>query len=97
MRVLLVVTGTHGKTTTASMLAWVLVESGLDPSFIVGGIARNFEASYRLGGGEAFIIEGDEYDSAFFRQEPKISKVSSGGCGGEWHRVRSLRHLQRHE
>ncbi len=70
----LVVTGTHGKTTTASMLAWVLVESGLDPSFIVGGIAQNFKAGYRLGGGKAFVIEGDEYDSAFFDKSAKFLK-----------------------
>ena len=70
----LVVAGTHGKTTTASMLAWVLVEGGLDPSFMIGGIPRNFEAGYRLGGGEAFVIEGDEYDSAFFDKSAKFLK-----------------------
>ena len=69
-----VVAGTHGKTTTASMLAWVLVEGGLDPSFMVGGIPRNFEAGYRLGGGDAFVIEGDEYDSAFFDKSAKFLK-----------------------
>ena len=70
----LVVAGTHGKTTTASMAAWVLVEAGRDPSFMVGGIPRNFDAGYRLGGGEAFVIEGDEYDSAFFDKTAKFLK-----------------------
>ena len=69
-----VVAGTHGKTTTASMVAWSLVEGGVDPSFFVGGIPRNFDASYRLGHGEVFVIEGDEYDSAFFDKTAKFLK-----------------------
>ena len=56
------------------MAAWVLVEAGRDPSFMVGGIPRNFDAGYRLGGGEAFVIEGDEYDSAFFDKTAKFLK-----------------------
>ena len=70
----IVVAGTHGKTTTTSMIAWALVESGADPSFLVGGIPRNFDASYRLGKSDLFAIEGDEYDSAFFDKTAKFLK-----------------------
>ena len=70
----IVVAGTHGKTTTTSMTAWALVASGADPGFLVGGIPRNFGASYRLGGGDLFVIEGDEYDSAFFDKTAKFLK-----------------------
>ncbi len=68
----LVVTGTHGKTTTSAILAWILYESGLDPTFMIGGILKNFESNYRLGSGEHMIIEGDEYDTAFFDKGPKF-------------------------
>jgi UDP-N-acetylmuramate: L-alanyl-gamma-D-glutamyl-meso-diaminopimelate ligase len=67
-----VVAGTHGKTTTASLLAWLLFSGGLDPSFLVGGIALNFDRGCRLGKGEWTVLEGDEYDSAFFDKEPKF-------------------------
>lgn len=67
-----VVAGTHGKTTTTSLVATLLVEAGLDPSFLVGGIARNFEASFREGTGPHFVVEGDEYDTAFFDKTPKF-------------------------
>ena len=70
----IVVSGTHGKTTTTSMVAWVLTHAGLDPSLLVGGIAGNFDASYRLGAGRDFVIEGDEYDSAFFDKTAKFLK-----------------------
>ncbi|BCS33879.1 UDP-N-acetylmuramate--L-alanyl-gamma-D-glutamyl-meso-2,6-diaminoheptandioate ligase [Luteitalea sp. TBR-22] len=70
----IVVSGTHGKTTTTSLVAWVLTHAGLDPSLLVGGIAANFEASYRLGHGRDFVIEGDEYDSAFFDKTAKFLK-----------------------
>ena len=70
----IVVAGTHGKTTTTSMVAWSLVEAGADPSFLVGGIPQNFEASYRIGRGDVFVIEGDEYDSAFFDKTAKFLK-----------------------
>ena len=70
----LVVAGTHGKTTTASMLAWVLTDGGRDPSFLVGGVTGNFGSSYRLGDGPDFVIEGDEYDSAFFDKTAKFLK-----------------------
>ncbi len=70
----LVVAGTHGKTTTTSMVAWTLVEAGVDPSFLIGGVPRNFEASFRRGAGGVFVIEGDEYDSAFFDKTAKFLK-----------------------
>jgi UDP-N-acetylmuramate: L-alanyl-gamma-D-glutamyl-meso-diaminopimelate ligase len=70
----IVVAGTHGKTTTTSLIGWVLTHAGLDPSMLVGGIAANFDASYRLGAGRDFVIEGDEYDSAFFDKTAKFLK-----------------------
>jgi UDP-N-acetylmuramate: L-alanyl-gamma-D-glutamyl-meso-diaminopimelate ligase len=66
------VTGTHGKTTTTSMLAWIFETAGRRPGFLIGGLAENFRKSYGLGGGKEFIIEGDEYDSAFFDKGPKF-------------------------
>ena len=69
---MLVVAGTHGKTTTTSMLAWIFHSAGLDPSFLIGGIAENFGSSFRLGRGKYFILEGDEYDTAFFDKGPKF-------------------------
>ena len=68
----LVVTGTHGKTTTSSLLAWLLYAAGLDPSFMIGGILQNFKSNHRLGKGEFVVIEGDEYDTAFFDKGPKF-------------------------
>lgn len=68
----LVVAGTHGKTTTTSMLAWIFESAGRDPSFLIGGIAENFGSSFALRPTEHFIIEGDEYDSAFFDKGPKF-------------------------
>ena len=68
----LVVSGTHGKTTTTSLLSHVLNELGGDPSFLIGGIPRNFPYSFRLGKGRHFAIEGDEYDTAFFDKGPKF-------------------------
>ena len=68
----LVVAGTHGKTTTTSMLAWIFYSAGLDPSFLIGGIAENFGSSFHLGRGKHFILEGDEYDTAFFDKGPKF-------------------------
>jgi UDP-N-acetylmuramate: L-alanyl-gamma-D-glutamyl-meso-diaminopimelate ligase len=67
-----VVTGTHGKTTTTALLGHVLAASGRDPSFLVGGISRNYDASYRLGAGPHFVVEGDEYDTAYFDKGPKF-------------------------
>ena len=69
----IVVAGTHGKTTTTAMLAWILHSAGRRPDFLIGGVAPNFgERSYGLGGGEEFVIEGDEYDTAFFDKGPKF-------------------------
>ncbi len=66
------VAGTHGKTTTTSMLAWIFAVAQQRPSFLVGGIAENFGASFQLDEGREFIIEGDEYDTAFFDKGPKF-------------------------
>src|SRR4029077_16303684 len=68
----LVVAGTHGKTTTTSMLAWIFHTAGMQPSFLIGGIAENFGSSFQLGQGKHFILEGDEYDTAFFDKGPKF-------------------------
>jgi UDP-N-acetylmuramate: L-alanyl-gamma-D-glutamyl-meso-diaminopimelate ligase len=68
----LVITGTHGKTTTSSILAWILNEAGFDPCFMIGGILINFGSNYRLGKGEYFVIEGDEYDTAYFDKGAKF-------------------------
>src|SRR5450432_52654 len=68
----LVVAGTHGKTTTTSMLAWIFEVAGTQPSFLIGGIAENFGRSFQLGSGKYFILEGDEYDTAFFDKGPKF-------------------------
>lgn len=68
----IVVAGTHGKTTTTSMLAWIFQSAGKDPSFLIGGIAENFGSSFALKQGKHFILEGDEYDTAFFDKGPKF-------------------------
>jgi UDP-N-acetylmuramate: L-alanyl-gamma-D-glutamyl-meso-diaminopimelate ligase len=68
----LVVAGTHGKTTTTSMLAWIFESAGMEPSFLIGGIAENFGSSFAVKDGKHFIIEGDEYDTAFFDKGPKF-------------------------
>jgi UDP-N-acetylmuramate: L-alanyl-gamma-D-glutamyl-meso-diaminopimelate ligase len=70
----IVIAGTHGKTTTTSLTGWVLTHGGTDPSVFIGGIAENFAGSYRIGGGRDFVIEGDEYDSAFFDKTAKFLK-----------------------
>ena len=68
----LAVSGTHGKTTTASMLAWILERAGLDPGFLIGGVPENFGISARLGGSQYFVVEADEYDTAFFDKRAKF-------------------------
>jgi UDP-N-acetylmuramate: L-alanyl-gamma-D-glutamyl-meso-diaminopimelate ligase len=68
----LLITGTHGKTTTAALCAWILQTAGSDPSFLIGGILNNFNSNYRLGTGAQMVIEGDEYDTAFFAKVPKF-------------------------
>jgi UDP-N-acetylmuramate: L-alanyl-gamma-D-glutamyl-meso-diaminopimelate ligase len=71
-RHVLAVAGTHGKTTTSSLLAWILEHAGLDPGFLIGGVPANFGLSARLGGGRCFVIEADEYDTAFFDKRAKF-------------------------
>jgi UDP-N-acetylmuramate: L-alanyl-gamma-D-glutamyl-meso-diaminopimelate ligase len=66
------VAGTHGKTTTTSLLAWILEYAGLQPGFLIGGVPRNFDISARKGDGSVFVIEADEYDSAFFDKRAKF-------------------------
>jgi UDP-N-acetylmuramate: L-alanyl-gamma-D-glutamyl-meso-diaminopimelate ligase len=68
----LMVAGTHGKTTSTAMMAHVLAAAGRDPSMLVGGVAKDFGSNYRLGAGGDFVIEGDEYDTAFFDKGPKF-------------------------
>ena len=67
-----VITGTHGKTTTSSIISWILYKADLDPCFVIGGILKNFDSNYRLGKGNLIVIEGDEYDTAFFDKGPKF-------------------------
>ena len=71
-----VVTGTHGKTTTSSILAWVLENAGRDPGFFIGGIPENFGRGFKIGKGDHFVSEGDEYDSAFFDKTAAAIKAS---------------------
>jgi len=68
----LVVAGTHGKTTTTSIAAWIMDQGGLDPSFLIGGVAQNFGVGFRVTNSDYFIIEGDEYDTAYFDKGPKF-------------------------
>jgi len=70
----IVLAGTHGKTTMTALTGWLLTDAGRDPSLLVGGIALNFQGSYRIGSGRQFVIEGDEYDSAFFDKTAKFLK-----------------------
>jgi len=72
----IVVCGTHGKTTTTGILAWILERAGLEPGFMVGGIPNNFRRNFQEGGGPFFIVEGDEYDTAFFDKGPKFLHYS---------------------
>jgi len=68
----LLVAGTHGKTTTSSLLAWLLYAANVDPTYMIGGILNNFNGNYRLGRGDYFVVEGDEYDTAYFDKGPKF-------------------------
>jgi UDP-N-acetylmuramate: L-alanyl-gamma-D-glutamyl-meso-diaminopimelate ligase len=79
-RRVLMVTGTHGKTTSTAMMARVLDLAGRDPSMLVGGVARDFAANYRCGRGTEFVIEGDEYDTAFFDKGPKFLHYHPAGA-----------------
>ena len=71
-RWVLAVSGTHGKTSTSSMLAWILQDCGYEPGFLIGGVPQNFGVSARLGGSPFFVVEADEYDSAFFDKRSKF-------------------------
>ena len=66
------IAGTHGKTTTSALIAWILELAHMNPSFMIGGIARDFERNFKLGTGPYFVVEGDEYDTAFFDKRPKF-------------------------
>jgi len=68
----IVISGTHGKTTTSALVAWILETAGMDPGFMIGGIPNNFGRNYKSGSGPYFVIEGDEYDTAFFDKGPKF-------------------------
>ena len=68
----IVISGTHGKTTSSSLVAWILEKGGMDPGFMIGGIPNNFQKNFKLGHGRHFVIEGDEYDTAFFDKGPKF-------------------------
>lgn len=68
----IVASGTHGKTTTTSLIAWLLTQAGMDPGMLVGGVPANFDEGFRLGFGDYFVVEGDEYDTAFFDKVPKF-------------------------
>ncbi|HEX4933781.1 MAG TPA: Mur ligase domain-containing protein, partial [Gemmatimonadaceae bacterium] len=67
-----VIVGTHGKTTTSALMGHVLAEAGLDPTFLVGGVTLNYGGNYRLGNGAYVVVEGDEYDTAYFDKGPKF-------------------------
>src|SRR5574341_1441983 len=67
-----VVVGTHGKTTTSALMAHVLVHAGRDPTFLVGGVTLNYGANFRIGRGEHVVVEGDEYDTAYWDKGPKF-------------------------
>jgi UDP-N-acetylmuramate: L-alanyl-gamma-D-glutamyl-meso-diaminopimelate ligase len=68
----IVIAGTHGKTTTTSLMAWAMERAGTNPSFLVGGVAENFLSSFRVTAADYFVIEGDEYDTAYFDKGPKF-------------------------
>jgi UDP-N-acetylmuramate: L-alanyl-gamma-D-glutamyl-meso-diaminopimelate ligase len=85
-RHVIAIAGTHGKTTTTAMTSWILEHAGLQPGFLVGGVPLNFGVSARLGQGKAFVIEADEYDTAFFDKRSKLrgnTQVFGGGDGGQ--------------
>jgi len=75
---IILVTGTHGKTTTSSIMAHILYTAEMDPSFMIGGILKDFNSSFRIGSGEYMVIEGDEYDTAFFDKGPKFMHYDPG-------------------
>ena len=76
----LVVTGTHGKTTTTALLAWIMEKAGHKPGYLIGGIPKNLGQGARLNDSKYFVIEGDEYDTRVFRQALKIHSLPPGTC-----------------
>ena len=76
-RWVLAVAGTHGKTTTTAMLTWILDHAGLKPGFLIGGVPENFGVSARIGDAPFFVIEADEYDTAFFDKDRKSTRLNS--------------------
>ncbi|AFM26455.1 UDP-N-acetylmuramate:L-alanyl-gamma-D-glutamyl-meso-diaminopimelate ligase [Desulfomonile tiedjei] len=74
----IVVAGTHGKTTVTAMIAWILASAGRDPGFMIGGLPKNFGLNHRVTDGSVFVIEGDEYDTAYFDKRPKFLHYSPG-------------------
>jgi UDP-N-acetylmuramate: L-alanyl-gamma-D-glutamyl-meso-diaminopimelate ligase len=68
----LMVTGTHGKTTSSSLLAWIFTDAGLDPGYFIGGVPKNLQQGFHKGQGSYFVLEGDEYDTSFFEKTPKF-------------------------
>ena len=72
----IVIAGTHGKTTTSSLITWILERAGMDPGFMIGGILNNFQKNFKIGEGPYFVVEGDEYDTAFFDKGPKFLHYS---------------------
>ncbi len=76
-KVTIAVAGTHGKTTTSAMIAWILVQAGLDPTFIVGGVLANLGTNARAGHGPHFVIEADEYDRAFLGLWPQVAVITT--------------------
>ena len=83
-----VVAGTHGKTTTTGILVHLLKQSGLDPGYLIGGIPVGGMGGYCAGSGPLFVIEGDEYDSAYFDKRPQILALSASDCHRHIHGVR---------
>jgi UDP-N-acetylmuramate: L-alanyl-gamma-D-glutamyl-meso-diaminopimelate ligase len=75
------VAGTHGKTTTASLLAWILEDAGLRPGYLIGGVPANFGVSARYGSGDCFVVEADEYDTAFSSWKPTNTTRPSSTSG----------------
>ena len=80
-RTVCAVSGTHGKTTTASILAWLLHDAGLQPGYLIGGVPENFGRSASLGGADLFVVEADEYDTAFFDKRFKVRPLPSRYTG----------------
>ena len=94
-RWVLAVAGTHGKTTTSSLLAWILEHAGLAPGFLIGGVPANFDTSARLGREPFFVIEADEYDTAFFDKRAKFVHYRPAYRDSQQPRVRPRGHLSR--